>query len=202
VPNRLVDIARPPRKLAAAATALAMLAIGSAAVGASAAPAVRAADVCSVKTYPGQPVKHTTNLNLQPKYNSFPPTTGTHYQFPLKFNIYDVPLPQLLVVHNLEHGGVAVQYGSKVRAADVAKLRAWYLRDTNGVLVAPLPALGSKIALTAWNAKPYASTPPDPGRGIVATCSRFDAAEFTAFLKKHRYKAGERFPKSVLARQQ
>ena len=36
----------------------------------------------------------------------------------------------------------------------------------------------------------------------MATCSRFDAAAFTAFVKAHRYKGGERFPKSVTARQQ
>ena len=70
------------------------------------------------------------------------------------------------------------------------------------LIVAPLPELGDKIALTAWNAEPYAGTPPDPGRGIVATCTRFDAAEFTAFVKTHRYRGGERFPKSTLARKQ
>ena len=157
---------------------------------------------CSVRSYPGLPVKHTQNLKLTPKYNSFPPTTGTHYYLPAKFNLYTFPLPQLVVVHNLEHGGVAIQYGRKVPKATVARIKAWYLGDTNALLVAPLPALGSKIALTAWNAEPYQGSVPDPGKGIVATCSRFDAATFTAFVKAHRYKSGERFPKSVTARQQ
>jgi hypothetical protein len=187
--------------LRAAASGVAGLALGFMALDAAGAPARSTAGACSVKTYPGLPVKHTANINLKPKYNSFPPTTGTHFQFPAKFNLYTIELPQLVVVHNLEHGGVAVQYGSKVPAATVAKIKQWYLGDTNALLVAPLAKLGNRIALTAWNAAPYSSTPPDPGRGIVATCTRFDAAEFTAFVKKHRYKAGERFPKAALARQ-
>jgi len=190
--------ARTPAKALAAATvgALAVLA-----VGASTAPAAPRAAACSIKTYPGQPVKHTRNIDLKPKYNSFPPTTGTHYAFPAKFNLYTFPLPQLVVVHNLEHGGVAIQYGRKVPRATVGKIKAWYLTDTNGLIVAPLPALGSKIALTAWNADPYQGSVPDPGHGVVAMCSRFDTGEFTAFVKAHRYKGGERFAKSVTARQ-
>jgi hypothetical protein len=198
----LADLSRLPPKLAIAACGVSALALGLLALDATGTPGANAAGACSVKTYPGQPVKHTTNINLKPKYNSFPPTTGTHFQFPAKFNLYTIELPQLVVVHNLEHGGIAVQYGSKVRAATVAQIKKWYLGDTNGLIVAPLAKLGNKIALTAWNAKPYSGTPPDPGRGIVATCTRFDADEFTAFVKKYRYKSGERFPKEVLVRQQ
>jgi hypothetical protein len=183
------------------AALVALAALSVQAFGASGSPAAIAARACTVKTYPGQPVKHTQNINLKPRYNSFPPTTGTHYQFPAKFNLYTFPLPQLVVVHNLEHGGVAIQYGRKVPKQMVAKIKAWYLGDTNALIVAPLPALGNKIAMTAWNAEPYSGTPPNPGHGIVATCTRFDAAEFTAFVKAHRYKGGERFPKSVTARQ-
>jgi hypothetical protein len=159
---------------------------------------------CTERSFAGQRVQHTNDLNLKPKYNSFPPTTGTHYYLPAKFNIYTFSIPQIAVVHNLEHGGVAVQYGRTVSRATVAKIRAWYLRDSNALLVAPLPALGGKIALTAWNAPPYRKIPPDPGRGYVATCTRFDADAFTDFVKRHRYKGGEsgNFTKAQLARQQ
>jgi hypothetical protein len=168
------------------------------------APVASAAGPCAVRSYPGLAPKHTTNINLKPKYNSFPPSSGVHFASTAKFNIYDFELPQLAIVHNLEHGGVAIQYGAKVPAATIAKIRSWYLRDTNALLVAPLAALGNKIALTAWNAPPYRGAPSswDPGRGWVATCTRFDPDAFTDFVKKHRYKAGERFPKAALARQQ
>ena len=168
---------------------------------ASGSPTAKGAAACSVRVYPGQPAKHTKDLELLPKYNSFPPTSGTHYFRPAKFNLYTFELPQLAVVHNLEHGGIAVQYGRKVPAATVAKIKAWYLRDTNALLVAPLPALGDKIALTAWNAPPDQGAG-DPGHGYVGTCTRFDETAFTAFVKQHRYKSRERFPKSLLARQQ
>jgi hypothetical protein len=189
------------QKPLAASVAIAVAGLAVLAFGASRAPAARAV-ACSVRAYPGLPVKHTKNMSLKPEYNSFPPTTGTHYYLPAKFNLYAFPLPQLVVVHNLEHGGVAIQYGRKVPKATVAAIKAWYLKDTNGLLVAPLPALGDRIALTAWNAEPYQGSVPDPGQGFVATCTRFDAAAFTAFVEAHRYKGGERFPKSVTARQQ
>jgi hypothetical protein len=188
------DLSRASIAAAAVAAAFAAIALPSA-------PAASLSAACSVRSYPGQPVKHVKNLDLKPNYNSFPPTSGTHYYLPARFDIYDFALPQIAVVHNLEHGGVAVQYGRKVPRTTVAKLRAWYLKNSNGLLVAPLPELGSKIALTAWNAPPYSKTPPDPGRGWVATCTGFDAATFSSFVKAHRYKGGERFPKSKLARQ-
>jgi hypothetical protein len=181
----------------AGVAALAVLALG-----ATGSPAAVRAAACKTTVYPGQPVKHTSNIDLKPKYNSFPPTTGTHFRYPAKFNLYTVPLPQLVVVHNLEHGGIAIQYGRKVPKATVRQIRAWYLKDTNALIVAPLPALGSKIALTAWNAEPYQGSVPDPGHGYVAMCSGFDEKAFTAFVKAHRWKGGERFDKSVTARQQ
>jgi hypothetical protein len=181
----------------AAATVLGAVATVLASVGAAA----TAAGACTERSYPGQPVKHTRNLELKPKYNSFPPTTGTHYYLPAKFNIYTFPIPQLAVVHNLEHGGIAVQYGSKVPAETVAKIRDWYLGDSNALLVAPLPELGKRIALTAWNAPPYRTRPPNPGRGYVSMCTAFDAEAFTDFVERHRYKGGERFPPTALARQ-
>jgi hypothetical protein len=162
----------------------------------------RAAGPCTVTSYPGLQPQHLTNLNAKPKYNSFPPTSGPHYYLPAKFGIYTFAIPQIALVHNLEHGGIVVQYGKRVPKATVKALRAWYLKDTTGLVVAPLPALGAKIALTAWNAPPYKQgvEKQDAGRGWLASCSRFDAGAFTAFVKQHRYKAGERFPPSALKR--
>lgn len=194
-----------PNRPWAAASVLAVAGVAALAVlalGATGSPAAVRATACKTTVYPGQPVKHTSNIDLKPKYNSFPPTTGTHFQYPAKFNLYTFALPQLVVVHNLEHGGIAIQYGRKVPKATVRKIRAWYLKDTNALIVAPLPALGGKIALTAWNAEPYQGSVPDPGHGYVAMCSRFDEKAFTAFVKAHRWKGGERFDRSVTARQQ
>lgn len=52
--------------------------------------------------------------------------------------------------HNLEHGGVIVQYGDKIGATTRMRLRAFYDDSPNAMVLAPLPELGSKITLTAW----------------------------------------------------
>ena len=59
-------------------------------------------------------------------------------------------MPEIRLVHNLEHGAVILQYGDKVSAEQVRAITAWYQRDANAVVVAPLPKLGAKVALTAW----------------------------------------------------
>jgi hypothetical protein len=163
-----------------------------------------AAAGCTVSVYPGIPPHHVQNLNAKPKYNSFPPTSGTHYYLPAKWDIYTFAIPQIALVHNLEHGGIVVQYGKRVSKPTVAKIRAWYLKDSTGLVVAPLPQLGAKIVLGAWNAPPYkAGKPPeqqDAGHGYLDTCTGFDARAFTAFVKQHRFKGGERFPPALLRR--
>ena len=82
-------------------------------------------------------------------------------------------------VHNLEHGGVIVQYGDQVDAVTRDRLRAFYDDSPNAMLLAPLPALGSKIALTAWTR--------------LATCERFDESAFSAFRSAYRGNGPERF---------
>ena len=87
-------------------------------------------------------------------------------------------------VHNLEHGGIDIQYGNKVSAGDVDKLMSYYDGDPNGILMAPLPALGNKIAATAWQK--------------LLTCTKFDKKALDSFKKSHRYKGPERLPKDAL----
>jgi hypothetical protein len=177
---------------------IAAVAIAAAGCGSSA----RAA--CKVSTYPGLAPKHLTSLKAQPAYNSFPPTSGPHYYLPAKWNIYVFPIPQLALVHNLEHGGIVVQYGKDVSKQAIAHIRSWYLKHSNALVVAPLPKLGDRIALTAWNAPPYkqglAQAKQAAGTGYLASCTGVDAGAFTAFVKQHRYKSGERFPAVLLKR--
>ena len=57
------------------------------------------------------------------------------------------PLLPAQVVHNLEHGGIFIQYGKDVPQATVDQLQGVLRQHQNGTLLAPLPSLGSKIAL-------------------------------------------------------
>jgi hypothetical protein len=142
---------------------------------------------CRFKTYkelPRTPHYQTLTPKTAPKWNSFPPTSGRHYYQPLVFGQYDQPVAEIQAVHNLEHGAVIVQYGSKVSHNTVNEITSWYRQDPNAVVVAPLPKLGDKIALTAWTR--------------WAECTQYDEKAFNAFRKAFRYKAPEHFPKSYL----
>ena len=185
------------RRAGLAAVLLALATVGAA----DGTPTHLSAGPCAIRILPGIAPVHLASLSAKPKYNSFPPTSGPHYFRPATWDIYTKELPQVQLVHNLEHGGIVVQYGSGVPPATVAKLTSWYMAHSNGLVVAPLGKLASKIALTAWNAPPYGSTKTaDPGHGYLALCTKFDQPTFDAFVKAHQYKAGERFPPSVLAR--
>jgi len=91
---------------------------------------------------------------------------------------------QMLLVHNLEHGGIVVQYGDQVPTETVDQIRAWYSDNPNGKVVAPLPALKDKVAVTAWT--------------HVMTCPGFNQEAFDKFTEAFRYKGPERFPPSAL----
>lgn len=139
---------------------------------------------CTLQTFPEQGRNHLNDLNARPKSNSFPPTSGPHYFQPVVWGSYPTPVSELQAVHNLEHGGVVVQYGSKVPATTVAQLQDFYDSDPNGMLLAPLPALGNKIALTAWT--------------HLGSCTRYDETAFKDFRDAYRYHGPERIPKQFL----
>lgn len=140
---------------------------------------------CTFHTYANLGQEHVQNVAAKVKYNSFPPTSGPHYFQPAPWNFYASPVDsQVRVVHNLEHGGIVIQWGSRVPTATVERLRAFWDGSTNGMLLAPLPKLGDKIALTAWT--------------HLATCGRFDEGAFTAFRDAYRGKGPERIPLNQL----
>ncbi|TMJ97423.1 MAG: DUF3105 domain-containing protein [Actinobacteria bacterium] len=139
---------------------------------------------CVYSTYPVQGRQHVAKLGPNFHYNSFPPTSGPHFPIPAIWNLYFEPVPEIRLVHNLEHGGVIVQYGSGVPRGTVDKIVEWYRQDPNAMIVAPLPQLGRKIAVTSWQ--------------NLAMCSGFDEKTFSDFRSQHRYKGPEHYPPSVL----
>ncbi len=124
---------------------------------------------------------------VSPAWNTDPPTGGPHFRETLVFGAYDEPVQQARLVHNLEHGAVFVQYGDRVPAATVAALRAFYDADPDGLVLAPYPGLGGKIALGAWNADGG-----DRGTGRLAICADFDEPAFAAFVAAYRFRGPER----------
>ena len=146
---------------------------------------------CTLQNRDGLTQRHVTSLNAKVKYNSFPPSSGPHYFQPAPWALYDDPLSQVQVVHNLEHGGVAIQYGPQTPASTRRQLQEFYREDPRGLIVAPLPGLKDEIALTAWTVAPTGSEGDLVGLGRVAKCPRFDEDAFKAFLDAYRFKGPE-----------
>ena len=174
--------------------------------GASSAPPN---DICKIQTFEGQGQGHVETLAKDFSYNSFPPTSGPHFPEPLIFGEYTEPLEQMRLVHDLEHGGVGVQYGPDVPEETIAALTAWYRVDPRGLILAPLPDVpeaakyANDIVLSAWVAD--RDDPTDPASkitkqtGILGVCSTFDENAFDDFLSDNRAKGPELFSLDQLA---
>jgi hypothetical protein len=110
---------------------------------------------------PGEFVKSLGNRHIaQPevgltKYNSDPPTSGPHLPNIANWGVHQEPITKELQVHNLEDGGVIVQYDCPATNPECAplieKLAAIVRRYSRNVILAPYPGLSHKIALTAWS---------------------------------------------------
>jgi hypothetical protein len=163
----------------------------------SAASALRDAG-CSFETFPAQRAQHVEQLPEGFEYNSNPPSSGPHNPIPAPWDVYADPVDPIRYVHNLEHGGVVIQYGDDVPEETVQRLVDWYRESPNGILIAPLPGLGDQISLAAWNADVNALGEISNQRGILAKCPTFDEDAFDAFLEAYRFKGPERFPPDAL----
>jgi hypothetical protein len=168
--------------------------------GSSASGGLITTSSCTEQQFPGLRPQHINNPNANVDYNSFPPSSGPHYAQPAPWGIYPDSIKQTILVHNLEHGGIVIQYGTGVGKDDVQKIQSLYQDDPYGLVVDPYAKLGNKIAATAWNEPAYSQNQDanfdkvDPGHGFVLMCKSFDKGALSDFRDKHRNKAGERYP--------
>lgn len=158
---------------------------------------------CTLKAVPAQANasdhSDVSSPDEKPGWNTFPPTSGPHYTESAVWGAYTEPLQQARIVHNLEHGGVYVQYGSDVPEATVAELEEFYAAHEAGTLLAPLPELGDEIALGAWVTVEDGIGESGPrGRGYLARCTAFDEVAFAAFFDAFQFKGPERFAPSQM----
>jgi uncharacterized protein DUF3105 len=157
---------------------------------------------CTFKPFKALPAGvHIPNPDVTPKqWNSFPPTSGPHYGQWVIWGDYDESVRLTESVHNLEHGGIVIFYGKDVSQAQIDELRRFYRDDPDAMLLAPLPKLANKIALSAW----YAPLAEKEGqkrpeaRGILAECTAFDEQAFKAFRDTYRFHGPERIPAESL----
>ena len=106
---------------------------------------------------PGVEFADQGNLHIQTEaephvpYNSDPPTSGPHLPYIAPWGIHTEPIAKELQVHNLEDGGVMVQYNCPTACPDlVNRLKAIVDRYPEHVILAPYPGMAHRIALTAW----------------------------------------------------
>ena len=183
--------------MAVALVALAFTRGGGSGAGGDARAALEQAG-CTLSATPSLAGVHTvtTPSGTSPKWNTVPPTSGPHYEIPVVYGIYDEPVYQAQLVHNLEHGAIAVQYGEDVPQATIDELKSFTQDHARGTVLAPYPALGDKIALGAW-VVPDPSKP-DEGTAYLAKCTEFDEAAFSAFFSAYQFQGPERFPPDSL----
>ncbi|HEY3302099.1 MAG TPA: DUF3105 domain-containing protein [Candidatus Binatia bacterium] len=110
---------------------------------------------------PAQFVKSLGNRHISESevglinYNSDPPTSGPHLPMIANWGIHQQPVTKELQVHNLEDGGVIVQYNCPLTNPEcvplIEKLAGIVRRYSRNVILAPYPDMKEKIALTAWS---------------------------------------------------
>ncbi len=102
-------------------------------------------------------------------YSTDPPTSGPHVPFTTRWGIHKSPIPKEIQTHNLEDGGVIIQYNCQSCDDLIAKLEALVTRyiemaiqeklksfeparptKYEHLILAPYPGMDATIALTAW----------------------------------------------------
>jgi hypothetical protein len=131
------------------------------------------ADLPGVKV-PDQGNQHVT-LPGEPHvpYNSDPPTSGPHLPYLAPWGVHTAPIAKELQVHNLEDGGVALQYNCPSGCPElVEKLAAIVRQYPTQVLLAPYPGMKHRLALTAWTR--------------LDAFDEFDEARIQRFIRAYR----------------
>ncbi|MBI3637510.1 MAG: DUF3105 domain-containing protein [Candidatus Rokubacteria bacterium] len=126
---------------------------------------------------PGVKLPDLGNLHIQTTetphepYNSDPPTSGPHLPYIAPWGIHTRPIVRELQVHNLEDGGVVVQYNCECPDI-VARLGDIVRKYDKHVILAPYPTMKTRIALTAWTR--------------IDAFDELDARRVTRFIEAYR----------------
>ena len=133
----------------------------------------------AVADLPGASMPDQGNAHIQNAtdphvpYNSTPPTSGPHLPYLAPWGVHTEPIVKELQVHNLEDGGVNVQYNCPSGCPElVDKLKAVVQRYPDRVVLAPYPGMKTRIALTAWTR--------------IDAFDDFDEARIVKFIKAYR----------------
>jgi hypothetical protein len=142
-----------------------------------------------------QGIEHIEKGEAHAPYNSTPPTSGPHWNIlgeaPVPWGIYREPIADEAQIHNLEHGGVIIQYNCRDCPDLASQLEDFGSRyvaahplarypSSAKLVVAPYYDMPSRIALTAW--------------GRIDLLDAYDEARMTRFIDAYRDNGPEAVP--------
>lgn len=142
--------------------------------------AVRPASPELGEQIPGQGQAHVRLGQPHPPYNSNPPTSGWHTPQEARWGGHRTEIPDEVVLHNLEHGGIWISYRDPGDAALIEKLEALAARYRSKVILTPRPRNDSPIAVAGWER--------------LMKLETYDEGRIVAFINAYRNKGPERVP--------
>ena len=112
-----------------------------------------------------QGTSHINPDESHPEYNSQPATSGWHYSSqhgisfgtggslpaPVPWGIYNEEIPDEILVHNLEHGGIRIHYNCPEGCSELVSQLVESARLGRKVVLSPYTNMEATIALAAWN---------------------------------------------------
>jgi hypothetical protein len=118
-----------------------------------------------IQRIPIQGQVHIERNQPHPPYNSTPPTSGWHYGDAVApWGVSREPIPNEVQVHNLEHGGIMIQYDCPDGCPEiVSRLESIVRSYPSKVILAPYPGIPDhRIAVTAWGRLAYLDQVDEP----------------------------------------
>ncbi|MSQ34765.1 MAG: DUF3105 domain-containing protein [Dehalococcoidia bacterium] len=110
-----------------------------------------------------------------------PPVTLAPYGAPARWGIYDEVLPDEVLIHNLEHGGIGMHYDCPDGCDDlVNRIKDLVTTSKSQFIVSPYLGMPKKIAITAWRHVMYMDA--------------FDQEKIIEFIREYQDRAPESLP--------
>lgn len=148
---------------------------------------------CELSEQKAKSREHLADLSKQVKYDTKPPTEGSHYQVAAEDGAYDEPPDVKELVHALEHGRIVIWLKKSLPEEDRAGLKALFDEDSYQVLLTPDPTgMKSQVAASAWTRDPTPN-----GTGHLLACPKFEDGVYDAlraFKDEYRGNGPEAVP--------
>jgi hypothetical protein len=147
---------------------------------------------CELRSSRARSRQHTGSLEERVNYDTNPPTSGRHYQFPADDGAYGEAPQDEQLVHSLEHGRVIIWFKPSLSETQRADLTALFDEDSYQLLLVPRADMPYQVAASAWNRDPLPN-----GTGRLLTCDRMTPEVFDAlrtFRDEHRSNGPEPVP--------